>query len=183
MADEMLASELVRSWLSVLDGQRKLAEGAIAQVDEERMHRALAPGTNSIAVIVQHLSGNMVSRFTGFMEEDGEKPWRGRDGEFVDRGLSKAELMERWARAWDLVGAQIGALRAEDLERTVTIRGEPHSVPKAVARHIAHASYHVGQIMMIARGLVGTEGWNWQTVPPGASEAYTREVRGRQRGG
>jgi hypothetical protein len=168
-------ASIIRSWRETFAGQKKLAEGAVRQLSEGQLHAALAPGLNSVAVIVQHVAGNLSSRFgAGWLEIDGERPTRDRDSEFVDRGLTRAALMELWERGWADLFAALDGLRAGDLSRTVKIRGEPHSVPLAVARAIGHCGYHVGQITMTARGVAGSEGWEWLTIRPGGTTEFNR---------
>src|SRR6186997_1405536 len=139
-----LASEVIRSWREGVASQKKLAEGAMAQVSEEQLHARLGgEGShwNSMAVIVQHVAGNLRSRFgAGWLEVDGERPERNRDGEFVDRGLGRAALMALWEGGWGCLFAAIDGLREEDLmpARTVRIRGEAYTVPGAMARALAH---------------------------------------------
>lgn len=169
-------ADLVASWKAIFRSQKKLAEGALAQLDDSRLHDAIAPGTNSIAVIIQHLAGNMLSRWTDFLTSDGEKPGRDRDTEFMDRRLTRTQLIDLWEEGWRAVFSAIDALRPRDLARTVTIRGEPHSIPDAVNRQISHYGYHVGQIMLIARILVGHESWKWQTIAPGGTREFNRKM-------
>jgi hypothetical protein len=170
-----IQATVINSWRQTFTGQKKLAEGAMRQLSEGQLHAALAPGLNSIAVIVQHVAGNLSSRFgPGWLEVDGERPSRDRDSEFVDRGLGRAALMELWERGWSDLFAAVDGLRAEDLSRTVTIRGEPHTVPLSVARALGHCGYHVGQITMIARGVKGSDGWEWLTIRPGGTGEFNR---------
>lgn len=153
---------------------RELGEDAMAQLGDAEFGRAAGPGGNSIAVIVQHLSGNFVSRFTDFLDSDGEKPWRERDREFLPRDESRAELMETWARGWTVLFDALAALEDADLNRSVTIRGVPHTVSEALHRSLAHASYHVGQIVYQAKARRGAE-WSYLSQPPGGSAAYHRD--------
>jgi hypothetical protein len=153
---------------------RGLAEGALAQVgDDAALHRALGADDNSIAVIMQHVGGNLRSRFTDFLTSDGEKPWRDRDGEFVDAGATRADLLARWNAGWDALHAALAALGPDDLARTVTIRGQPLTVEEALQRAVAHTAYHVGQIVLLARWIVG-ERWTSLSVARGGSAAYAR---------
>jgi uncharacterized damage-inducible protein DinB len=147
---------------------RKLAEDALQQIPEEAWHQSLHPEGNSIAVLIQHLAGNMLSRWTNFLEEDGEKNWRNRDAEFESQNLSQADLMAIWDRGWSVLFDALASLSPADLARTVTIRGEEHRVSEAILRQIAHYSYHVGQIVLLCR--VCHDG-NWQSlsVPKGKS--------------
>lgn len=153
---------------------KSLADRAIVQVSDEALHQTLDAETNSIALIVQHLSGNLASRWTDFLTSDGEKSWRNRDREFVDANIGRAELLAAWDAAWNQLFTTLSALVPEDLERTVTVRGEPHSVPLAIQRSLAHASYHVGQIVILARHWAG-EQWTTLTIPRGGSAAYNAQ--------
>ncbi|QBS36543.1 DUF1572 domain-containing protein [Thermaerobacter sp. FW80] len=143
---------------------KDLAERALAQVDDDAL--AWSPGgeSNSITVLIKHLSGNMVSRWTDFLTSDGEKPDRDRDAEFVEERLPRQELMERWERGWRALFATLDALRPDDLLRTVFIRGEPHTVIDAIERQLFHTSYHVGQIVYLAKARAG-ERWQSLTIP------------------
>ncbi len=148
---------------------RDLADRAIAQMGEEHLFEAPTPESNSVAVIAKHLAGNMISRWTDFLTTDGEKPWRNRDSEFEDDFSSRAELLERWDEGWTCLFDAIAKLTPEDLERTVAIRGEPHTVVDAINRQMTHTAYHVGQIVFVARMLVG-ESWQSLSVPKGKSQ-------------
>jgi uncharacterized damage-inducible protein DinB len=154
---------------------RGLAEAAIAQVSDADLTRALDPEMNSIAHIVKHMSGNMRSRWTGFPEADGEKPDRNRDAEFEVPPETRAELMALWEQGWSAMVAALERLRDEDLARETFIRGERHSVMQAINRQIAHYSYHVGQIVFLAKHLQSAQ-WKSLSVPRGQSAAFNREV-------
>ena len=130
---------------------RELAEKALAQLPDAELNRVLASEGNSAAMIVRHMSGNFVSRFTNFLTEDGEKPNRDRDREFDERPYSRAEVNELWARGFAVLDAALAPLGDADLERTVTIRQQPMTVHAALARSLAHLAYHVGQIVLLAR--------------------------------
>lgn len=155
--------------------QKSLAERAMSQISDEALHRAAAPGMNPIAVIVRHMAGNMASRWTDFLTADGEKATRRRDEEFVDDGLGRADLLRRWEAGWACVFAALRPLSDADLARTVTIRGQPHTVARAIARQIDHYGYHTGQIVTFARILAGN-GWQHLSVPPGGTEAFNRSM-------
>ena len=161
----------VEDSLSVFRYYKKLAEGAMEQVTDSQLFTALDSEMNSIAVIVKHMSGNMRSRFTDFLTSDGEKPDRNRDSEFVDPPATRAELMTLWERGWTLVFASIEPLRDADLERTVTIRGEPLTVLQAINRQLTHYSYHVGQIVYVAKHYAGNS-WRTLSVPKGKSTEF-----------
>ena len=163
-----------------LQRYKRYGEQAMAQVErDEDRHRQINPLQNAIATIVQHLHGNMVSRFTDFLSSDGEKPTRDRDGEFIDRQLSRVQLMELWEQGWRCVFDALASLSDDDLARTITIRGEPHTVAMALARQTAHYAWHVAQIALIAKHVIGGEGWSYLTIPPGGSAAFNEKMRGR----
>jgi uncharacterized damage-inducible protein DinB len=148
-----------------------LAEAAIAQLSDTELVVPGPGGGNSIAVLCWHLAGNFRSRFTDFLTSDGEKPWRQREEEFSRRSVSKQELLAYWEGGWAVLLETLRGLRDADLEREVTIRGQPLRVAEALHRSLAHASYHVGQIVYQARGLKGGD-WRWLSIPPGQSDQY-----------
>jgi len=139
-------------------------ERAIAQVHDDDLHWQPDPESNSIAIIMKHLAGNMVSRWTDFLATDGEKPTRDRDGEFVDNIRARADLMDSWERAWSCALGALESLTPADLEKTVTIRGEVHSVPLAIVRQHSHYASHAGQIVYIAKLRAGNR-WNTLSMP------------------
>jgi uncharacterized damage-inducible protein DinB len=159
--------------LNAFEANKRLADRAIEQVPDDKLRLALDANTNSIAVIMKHVAGNLASRWTDFLTSDGEKPWRNRDAEFIDSLRDRAELLANWERGWAILFDALQSLEAADLAKTVLIRGEPHSVPLALARSLGHTCYHVGQIVQLARFHAGP---NWQTltIPPGGSEEYNR---------
>lgn len=161
--------------LSVLRGQKKLAERAIAQVPDGALGVPLGPEENSIAVIVQHIAGNQLSRWTDFLTSDGEKPDRDREREFEERGLSRAELLALWERGWTALFSALEPLTAADLGRIVAIRGEPHTVLRAVMRQLSHYAQHVGQIVFLARHHAGDH-WQSLSIPRGGTAAFNRAM-------
>ncbi|HTI51474.1 MAG TPA: DUF1572 family protein [Planctomycetaceae bacterium] len=169
---------LIEGSLAAFRSNKSWADKAVAQLTDERLHLALDPHTNCIAVIMKHVAGNLLSRWTDFLTTDGEKPWRNRDDEFVDTLTSRADLIAYWDSGWQRLFDALGALTPDDLTRTVTIRGEPHSVPLAIERSLSHTAYHVGQIMLIARVLAG-EHWTTITIPRGASASFNQHVWGK----
>ncbi len=140
------------------------------QLADSQLAQATGPG-NSIVTIVWHVAGNLKSRFTDFLTSDGEKAWRDRDSEFLAREVSRKELQAKWEDGWRMLFAALGNLTDADLGRTVTIRGEPHTVAQALHRSLAHASYHVGQIVFVAKALRGAD-WRYLSIPPGQSARY-----------
>jgi len=165
--------------LEVFRYYKKLAEGAMVQVTDEQLFTPLDEEANSIAVIVKHLAGNMRSRWTGFLTSDGEKPDRNRDSEFVDPPGTREALMQLWDHGWHCVFSAIEPLSDADLTRTVTIRGEPHSVMQAINRQIAHYANHVGQIVMLAKHLQHAN-WKPLTIPRNKSADFNQKVRTRE---
>lgn len=134
---------------------KKLADRAMAQLDDSRFYIMPDPLSNSIEIMIGHMYGNMISRWTDFLTSDGEKATRDRDGEFEAKGLPRAELLALWEEGWAVLFSALEALQPEDLLRTVTIRGEPHTVIGAVQRQVSHYAYHVGQIVYLAKHLAG----------------------------
>lgn len=162
-------------------GHKGLAEGAIAQLKDEELLVALDPESNSVAVVVKHLAGNMRSRFTGFLTTDGEKPDRRRDQEFeVTANLTRDEMMRGWEQGWESVFTALDSLQPGDLMRTVYIREEPHTVLQALNRQLAHYAYHIGQIVFLAKHLRSGE-WKTLSVPRGKSEEFNRKMMEERR--
>ena len=153
---------------------KALAEKAIAQLDGAGLSAPAPGGGNSIATICWHVSGNFRSRFTDFLTTDGEKPWRKRDEEFEPRAVSRDELLAKWEQGWTVLLDALSALNDNDLDRAVTIRAQPLSVREALLRSLAHASYHVGQIVYAAKAARG-DAWTYLSIPPGQSEEYNRQ--------
>lgn len=160
-----IADEYLQNSTSTFQTYKDLADRAMAQIDDEQFFAALDPESNSIAVIVKHLSGNLASRWTNFLTSDGEKPSRDRDAEFeVGDSATRAELMSDWERGWEIAFRELKTLSADDLTKTIYIRTEPHSVLKAIARQISHAAYHVGQIVFLAKHFADGS-WKTLTIP------------------
>lgn len=159
---------------------KDLAEGALAQVEDEDLFATLDPESNSLAVLMQHMSGNLRSRWTDFLRSDGEKPDRDRDAEFVlAAGTTREGLFERWEEGWRCLFQALSALSEEDLALTVLIRAEPHSVIKAVNRQLTHYGYHVGQIVFLAKHLA-SDHWKTLSVPRGGTRAFNAGKFGRR---
>ena len=155
---------------------RELAEKAIAQMPDAELNRVLAPEGNSAAMIVRHMSGNFVSRFTNFLTEDGEKPNRDRDDEFFERPYTRAEIGEMMRRGFGVVDSALASLTDADVARTVTIRGQPMTVHAALTRSLAHIANHMGQIILIAKMTVAG-GWQSLSIPRGKSQAFNDKLR------
>jgi hypothetical protein len=151
---------------------KQLAEAGLKQLDDNQMRQSPASGSNSIAVIMQHLHGNMVSRWTDFLFSDGEKATRNRDAEFVlDATLSRKERMARWEEGWSCLLGTLEGMTPADLTREVVIRGKTHTVVDAIERQVFHVSYHVGQMLYLAKLLKGGD-WRYLSIRPGQSRQY-----------
>jgi hypothetical protein len=170
-----VAKALIEGALAAFRSNKGWADKAVAQLPDDKLHVALDPNTNGIAVIMKHVAGNLRSRWTDFLTTDGEKPWRNRDDEFVDTFTARDELIADWESGWQRLFDSLAGLTSGDVGRTVTIRGEPHTVPLAIQRSLAHCGYHVGQIVLIARILAGDQ-WTTITIPRGASAAFNQRV-------
>jgi len=176
MAHEFTTSYIQDS-LEIFRYYKKLAERAMEQVTDEQLFTSLDEESNSIAIVVKHMVGNMRSRWTDFLTTDGEKPDRDRDTEFVDPPATRAALMQIWQDGWAIVFSAVEPLSDEDLTRSVPIRGEAHSVMQAINRQIAHYSMHVGQIVLLAKHL-GHDHWQSLTVPRNRSAEFNQKVAG-----
>ena len=154
---------------------KKLADKSIAQLSDEQLHTTLDPEANSIAILMRHMAGNMRSRWVDFLTADGEKPNRMRDGEFEDPNQTRDELIAEWEHGWKCVFDALEPLTDADLQRTVVIRSEPHSVYKAISRQVAHYAGHAYQILLLAKHLRGAE-WKTLSIPRGQSEEFNRRM-------
>jgi hypothetical protein len=158
---------------------KELADKTFAQLDDKDFYFQPNNASNSIAVIIHHMSGNMLSRWTNFLTEDGEKEWRNRDAEFENiPATSREALLERWNQGWDCMFNSLRSLSPDDLLNTVYIRHEPHTVTDAINRQLAHYPYHVGQIVYLGR-LIKDEGWRSLSIPKGQSDAFNQEMHGK----
>jgi hypothetical protein len=179
MQNPRMALECTTSYLqdsrSLLRYYKLLGEKAIAQVSDADLLACLDPESNSIAIIVKHLSGNMVSRWTDFLTADGEKASRNRDSEFEAPPESRIELLAMWDGAWKIVFDSLAPLTDQDLTRTIRIRGEAHSVMQAIHRQVAHYAYHIGQIVFIAKH-VASGNWKSLSIPRGKSAEFNTRV-------
>lgn len=161
--------------LDLLRYYKKLAERAMEQVTDEQLFATLDDESNSIAIVVKHMAGNMRSRWTDFLTSDGEKSNRNRDSEFVDPPDTRAALLQAWEDGWALVFHALEPLSEQDLGRTITIRGEAHSVMQAINRQLAHYANHVGQIVLLAKHFAHAK-WQSLTVPRNRSAEFNERV-------
>lgn len=157
---------------------KELGERSIAQVEESRIHWKPDENSNSITIIVKHMCGNMLSRFTGFLTSDGEKPWRERDAEFEEDHCTKEQLLTTWEKGWQCLMDALNGLKEDDLSGTVTIRGEQLSVVDAINRQLTHYAYHVGQIVYLAKMMKADE-WKSLSIPRKGSKEYNEKMMGK----
>jgi uncharacterized protein DUF1572 len=167
----------VEDSLTLFRQSKSIADGAMAQLTDDQLYIALDGEMNSIAVIVKHMAGNMRSRWTDFLTTDGEKPDRNRDTEFLDPPAGRSALMGLWEDGWSRLFQALESLTDADLTRTITIRGEAHSVMQAINRQMAHYSLHCGQIIFLAKHLRGA-GWKTLSIPLGASAQFNEKANG-----
>jgi len=172
MSDSLVLEEAVREFAKYKD----MAEKAMSQVDDDAFFHQIDPESNSIAVIVKHLAGNLRSRWSDFLTADGEKQDRDRDGEFVmEEPDERVTLEKRWNEAWEITLATLAGLKPSDLEREIRIRGEPHTVLRALNRNLTHLAYHVGQITFLAKHLAG-ERWQTLSLPRNKARVTSRRT-------
>lgn len=168
-----IASDFLATAIKRLFYYKELGDKTFTQLDENDFHFSPGPDSNSIAVIIQHISGNMLSRWTNFLSEDGEKEWRERDAEFEEQRFTKQALLDIWEKGWDCFIGTLKSLSPADLSKTVTIRKEPLSVIDAINRQLAHYPYHIGQIVYLGRMVKGIQ-WQNLSIPKGGSQQYNQ---------
>ncbi|MBL7696959.1 MAG: DUF1572 family protein [Chitinophagaceae bacterium] len=174
-----MSSNFIDSSIKQFKYYKWLAERAIEQVSDEQLNQQYNSQSNSIAMIMRHMSGNMLSRFTNFLTEDGEKPWRNRDAEFETGSSSRSDLIEEWERAWQCLFTSIENLQNNDLEKLVYIRNQGHTVMEAIQRQLAHYPYHVGQIVFLAK--MQAQHWKSLSIARGQSNDYNSEKFAREK--
>jgi len=172
------AAEYLSDLAAQFDKLKGLADKAVARVNDEEFFRAIDPASNSLAVILQHVGGNLRSRWKDFLSSDGEKPDRNRDAEFdLTPETTRARVIESWEEGWRILLAELRALGPEDLTRNVFVRGERHSVVQAANRSFQHTAYHVGQIVFLARHLRADD-WQSLSIPKGQSSTFNQRAWG-----
>jgi hypothetical protein len=171
----IFTTSYLKDSVDLLRYYKKLAERAMDQIADEQLFETLDGDANSIAVIVKHIAGNMRSRWTDFLTSDGEKPDRNRDSEFVDPPASRAALLQIWEDGWARVFGALEPLSDADLGRTITIRGEPHSVMQAINRQVAHYPHHIGQIVLLAKHFTRDK-WQSLSIPKNKSAEFNSKV-------
>ncbi|MBR9915269.1 MAG: DUF1572 domain-containing protein [Algicola sp.] len=160
---------------------KALGDRTIAQLNFDQLKIEVVEDTNSVAIIIKHISGNMLSRWTHFLTEDGEKPWRQRDDEFIDHFNSKEELLSAWEAGWTCLFNALESLNSEHLEQLIYIRNQGHTVTEAINRQLAHYAYHVGQMVFLGKLLKGKD-WMSLSIPKGKSETYNQEKFHQEKG-
>jgi len=175
-----MKTSTVETMTAELRKVKKLAEKAIDQLDDAQLWIRLDPEANSVGVLMRHMAGNMRSRWTDFRSSDGEKPNRQRDQEFEDVTLSRAELMIEWEDGWERLFAALAPLTDADLQETVYVREEPHSIIQAIVRQVVHYSGHAYQMLFVAKHLKG-DAWHTLSIARGQSEQYNRQLLNRKR--
>ncbi|WP_462248281.1 DUF1572 family protein [Ekhidna sp.] len=165
---------MIENTIKVLHYYKSLGEKSFASLEDDELHLVPGDGSNSIPIIVKHLWGNMRSRWTNFLTEDGEKEWRDREGEFETTIKSRDEMLEKWEEGWKVFLDAIKGLKDEDLDKIIYIRNEGHTVVDAIQRQLAHYCYHIGQIVFLAKMIKGND-WVSLSIPKGGSEEYNKQ--------
>lgn len=173
---DRLARHYIENAIKNFRGLKGLADGAVRQVGDEDFFRLIDPESNSIALVMKHVAGNMRSRWTDFLTTDGEKPDRDRDSEFVAGAEDRAAMVAAWEAGWSTLFGALEALKPEDLMRAVTIRGEPHTVVEAINRQLSHYGQHVGQIIFLAKHLRSAD-WQTLSIARNKSAGFNAEMR------
>ncbi len=168
----------LRSAIKEFRRYKSLGDKTFSRLSEEDIHWRLNEESNSIAVIVKHMAGNMLSRWTNFLNEDGEKTWRKRDDEFVDSFSTKHEMTEAWDKGWTCVFDALNSITPDDYNTQVYIRGEKHSITEAVNRQLGHYAYHCGQIVMTGKNILGPD-WESLSIPKGGSAEFNQSMFGK----
>jgi hypothetical protein len=171
--DHFLSSAIKR-----LEDYKSLGEKSIDRLTREQLNWQPNETSNSIAIIIKHMHGNMLSRWTNFLTEDGEKEWRKRDEEFEDHDISKEQILEWWNEGWLVCLTSLKSLLIEDISKIITIRKQPLIVVDAINRQLAHYSYHIGQIVYISKSLMNTA-WTSLSIPKGSSQQYNERLENK----
>ena len=169
-----MSNSYLSSVIKQFEYYKGLGEKTFSQITDEQIHWQFNSESNSIAIITKHIIGNMLSRFTNFLTEDGEKKWRQRDQEFEDTYANKDEMLESWEKGWNCLFDAIKPLKEEQLEQLVYIRNQGHTITEALNRQLAHYAYHVGQLVFIGKMMKGKD-WQTLSVAKGASITYNQE--------
>jgi hypothetical protein len=177
----MQSDRYLKDVIGQFEKLKDLADKALAQVSDDDYFKLISEVSNSLGIIVKHMAGNMRSRWRDFLTTDGEKPDRNRDSEFIiEEGETRGTIMKNWENGWGYLFETLKRLEPDDLDRTVYIRSEPHTVMEAVHRQLTHYAYHIGQIVYLARHFAGGK-WQTLSVPRGDSEAFNEMMRDKWR--
>jgi hypothetical protein len=180
LEQQRMSASIVATSIAELRKVKRLGDQAIAQLDDSLLWTRIDPEANSVAVIMRHMAGNMRSRWTDFRTTDGEKPDRNRDQEFEDAVVTRADLLAEWEAGWQLVFDALGSITDADVDATIYIREEPHTILQAIVRQIVHYSGHVYQIVLLAKHLKAGD-WTSLSIPRGQSEAFNARMLAKQR--
>lgn len=175
-----METTFLSSTIRQFDYYRSLGEKTIDRLSDEQLNWQYNPESNSVAMIVRHLSGNMLSRWTDFLTSDGEKPWRQREAEFDYGSFSRDSLLEAWNKGWERLFLTLRSLKEEDLSKEIFIRNEAHSVTEAINRQLAHYPYHIGQIVYIGK-MVCNDQWQSLSIPRGGTDRFNAEKFSREK--
>ena len=176
-----MQSSYLTSALKQFEYYKSLGDKTIAQLSFEELIKGFEEDSNSVAIIVKHIAGNMLSRWMHFLTEDGEKTWRKRDEEFKDTFTSKEELIDEWTKAWNCLFEALRPLNENDLEHIIYIRNQGHSVTEAINRQMMHYAYHVGQIVFLGK-LMRSGDWQSLSIPKGQSKVYNKDKFEKEKG-
>lgn len=176
-----MSTSYLNSVTKQFDYYKSLGDKTINQLELHEIQKEFSKDSNSIAIIVKHILGNMLSRWTNFLTEDGEKEWRHRDTEFVDTFKSKEELLTYWNKGWNCLFDAITPLKTEQLENIIYIRNQGHSITEAINRQLAHYSYHIGQLVFLGKLIKGNN-WVSLSIPKGKSSSYNQEKFSKEKG-
>jgi hypothetical protein len=171
----MVEKNYIESIQSLFKTYKKLSDDAIAQVKDEELYWKPDPESNSIAIIMQHIGGNLISRWKDYLLTDGEKPYRDRDSEFKEHGFDRSTLLKSWQEGWFAIFSALEGLEEGTLSRTILIRSEPHTVLEALNRSLAHTAYHTGQIVYIAKA-IRSSAWKTLSIPKGKSKEFNERI-------
>jgi len=159
---------------------KSLGDKAFEQLNFEELQKEFAEDSNSITIIVKHLVGNMLSRWTNFLNEDGEKTWRNRDQEFIDTYKSKEDMLDSWESGWNCLFKALASITENDLDKIVYIRNEAHTITEAIIRQLAHYPYHIGQIIFLGKLIKGSQ-WKSLSIPKGKSDEFNAKIFGQEK--
>ena len=176
-----MENSYVSSIIKQCNYYKLIGERTFDQLTNDELHKEFANDSNSIAIIVKHMVGNMLSRFTNFLTEDGKKPWRHRDQEFIDTLTTREQLLDAWNNGWDITVKAIAPLEPKNLEDIVYIRNQGHTVTEALNRQLAHYAYHTGQIVLLGKIIKG-QNWTTLSIPKGKTDEYNKEKFSKEKG-